>query len=476
MSIKKAAIIRGVVAALLIAFVAGFGLMLTYRIADTNRDDYFEQRKIQASTAAAAIDVGDVSPLKGNASDLDTAGYQRLRSQLVRIKRSDTHVRFVYLMRPQGGKMIFLVDAEDPSSQDYSPPGQVYDEAKPGDFDPFDGKAPPVTRIEWPIRDRWGTWASTSAYITDPRARPVALIGTDVDIQQALATYDQIKRLGLVFDLLAVVLLVMVATQYILWRYSRDHRLVLRAEMEQSAIRLNEELLRADRMKSDFIQLASHELRSPVNAVNVAISTMDKSLAGKLNKDELALVNVAKNGSTRLVDLVDNLLDFTRVEAGDFVMKPSNVDVGELLDRTVNLFEPLAGDKGLALSAERPEGGLMAFVDGQALLRILENLIGNALKFTESGSVTVRLETVDDNLRFTIEDTGPGIPTDFRDKLFEKFSKLQLPIEQRQKGAGMGLALCKGLVEAQGGRIWYESEEGKGSAFHLEIPRRQREE
>lgn len=477
MSIKKATALRIVLSVCLVVAVGLSGLLVTFRVADGHRRNYNEQRKVQASTAAAAIDARDVASLKGGQEDIRSPAFARIRSQLVRIKRSDPHVRFVYLMRPQDKKMVFLVDAEDPSSPDYSPPGQVYEEAKPSDFDVFNGKKRPDAIVEDPIRDRWGVWSSASAYILDNDGKPVALLGTDVDVERALSSFNEIRQLGIVFVLVAVLLLMLVLLQWIVWRYHKDRQEALRLEVEKSARKLSEELLKADQMKSEFIQVASHELRGPVNAINIAVQTMDHEYKSQLPKDGQTLVEVAKNGANRLVDLVDNLLDLTRIEAGDYVAKPSPSDLCDLVMRTVRLFEPLAGNKGLRLVSDLPESGSMdASVDAQAVLRVLENLVSNAIKFTEDGEITVAVEATEEKAHFSVEDTGRGIPTDAWDDLFKKFSMLGLPGEPIQRGAGIGLAVCKGLVEAQGGRIWVESEEGLGTTFHFEIPRYQEEQ
>ena len=473
MRINKATVIRSIIAFVVIAVAATAGILVTIKISDTQKEDYFNQRKIQATTAAAALDFHDIEQLAGKASDFDTPAYNRLRAQLVRIKNSDPHVRFVYIMRPTGEKMVFLVDAEDPSSPDYSPPGQVYNEAKEIDFAVFQGKQKADTWIEGPIHDRWGTWISANSYILDQTGKPIALLGTDVDVERALDASSQTRRLGFVFDSLAVALMVLVALQYILWLHNRDKHAALRSEMEQSTVRLNEELLKADRMKSDFLQLASHELRGPVNAVNIAVQTLDQSASPRLSDDEKSLVQVARNGSDRLVDLVDNLLDMTRIEAGDLVIKPRDVVVSELVSRTVQLFEPIAKKKQIGLTAKLPDEPVEARLDPQTVLRVLENLLTNAIKFTDFGGVVVELEATADKVLFSVQDTGPGIPSSFRDELFEKFTKLDRPSEERRQGAGMGLAVCKSMIEAQAGRIWFDSEEGKGATFHVELPRYQ---
>jgi len=472
MNVKRSLIIRVFFTLILAFLVCATGLYVTYRIANNHRDEYYEQRKIQAATAAAAIDGDEVEQLKGNASDEETPVFKKIRSQLVRIKQTDTRIRFVYLMRPQNGKIIFLADAEDPSSPDYSPPGQVYEEAEPYYFSVFEGKAPPSTFIEPVYKDRWGTWTSAMSYVLDSKGKPAALLGTDVDVERAFASFNEIKRLGTVFDIVAVFLFAVVSAQWIAWRFNKGKNEALRRQMEESAIRLNQELLKADKMKSEFLQIATHELRGPVNAVNLAVETMDKTAKEKLNENERALLDVARNGSKRLVDLVNNLLDMTRIEAGDYSLNPKEVDIRVLVEKTVDLFEPVAREKGLDISAKLPDEPLKAVADEQALLRVLENLVGNAIKFTDYGRVTVQANSTDGKIRIMVKDTGKGVPQEFRDQLFKKFTRIQAGEGKEKKGSGLGLAICKGLVEAHGGRIWYEGEEGKGSSFIFELPKK----
>lgn len=127
----------------------------------------------------------------------------------------------------------------------------------------FKGKRKPETWMEGPVHDRWGTWISASSYITDQTGRPIAMLGTDADVASALETFNNIRHFGIIFDILAVLLMSLVALQYIIWGHNRDKQGALRAEMRESAVRLNKQLLKADRMKSDFLQLASHEFAAP---------------------------------------------------------------------------------------------------------------------------------------------------------------------------------------------------------------------
>lgn len=471
MDIKQATAIRVIVSVFLVAATAICGLAITYVIADYQRTQYFEVRKYQASAAAAALDWREVAALKGDKSDVGTPAFEKLRRQLVAIKDSDMRIRFVYLMRVQDGKMIFLVDAENPSSKDYSPPGMVYYEAKKQEIETLEGKVPPAADVYGPVTDRWGSWISATDYILGPDGKPIALLGTDVDVKKALASFNQIRDIGTVSDFIGALLVGLVLLQWILWRYHRDRREELRLQMEESMMRLNTQLMEADRLKNDFIEAASHELKGPVTAVNVALHVLRQQLGGELSDTGKDLVTIAQNGSERLVELVDDLLDMTKIEAGDYAFEPQDTEVATLVSGTAEMFMAMAAEKGLKLTTDAPKGIIEARLDPQALRRVLENMITNAIKYTDSGDISVEVEPRKDKIIFTVRDTGRGIPKELQDEVFEKFSRLHLSTDSRERGAGLGLAISKGLVEAQGGRIWVESEEGKGSAFHFELPR-----
>ncbi len=467
----RRAVYRCIASFLLICLIVGLGLTVTERIANLEKEGYLDVRKAQVATAAAAIEYSDVQSLKGDESDFVSPVYEKLRSKLVRIRQSDKSIRFVYLMRPKGNKLIFLVDAEEPSSPDFSPPGQVYKETSREDIEVFQNEKWPQPSIEEGEKDRWGTWLSSTAYINDPEGKPVAFLGTDVDFTDALAGVGRIKYIGRLLTSLAALLFLILAVQHITWSYGRAKREALRREMEAKIIELNEELIRADRMKSDFLELASHELRSPVSAIDIAIQTLDKSLDGRANEDERMLLDIAKSGSRRLVSLVDDILDLTRVEAGDFKLSPREIDVKKTVSEVVKIFEPMAKEKGLAISLTFEGDDQGAIVDEHALLRGLENLVSNALKYTDTGFVDVSVKVDDEHLRIAVKDTGIGVPSHAVKDLFKKFSRVHEMRASEIKGTGLGLSLCKALVEAQGGRIWYEENPTGGSIFAFEIPR-----
>lgn len=472
MSAKGRAALRVGIAVLVVAAVAAIGVLVTLKTAGYQREQYFEVRKFQAAAAASIIDYREVQSLKGSEDDYANPAFWKLHSELRRMKLSDSRIRFAYLMRPGGDRMVFLVDAEERSSEDYSPPGQVYFEAKPEDFLVFRGEMKPEPLIEGPVTDRWGTWISATAYVTDPDGEAVALLGTDVNVARALASFSEIKRVGLLFTIVSSVLVALIMAQWITWRFGRDRKLALRGEFEESLTRLNQELVQADQEKSEFIERASHELRGPLAAVDGAMQLMERHFSGQLDEVGQQLVEIARTGTKRLAELVENLFDISLIESGGFGLEPVEVDIDSLVAETVKEFGALAMEKGLALEKGVTAGGAKLTTDPQAVRRVLENLLANAIKYTDSGEVAVSVGGYEESVRIEVSDTGRGIPEQFQQEVFGKFTRLEQPSGSRTRGSGLGLTICKGLAEGLGGRIWLESTEGEGSTFYFEIPRR----
>ncbi|MBN2169422.1 MAG: HAMP domain-containing histidine kinase [Actinobacteria bacterium] len=473
MSIRKATVIRIAFSLLILAIFSVFSVAMVYVVAGYQKNNYEKLRKAQVSAAAAVIDPEDVMALSGDVSDIEKPEFRRVIEQLVRIKNSDTDLDYVYVMRPRGLEMVFVADAENPSSPEYTPPGEKNEAAAYEELNVFQGEDPPVVLVEGPIHNKWGEWVNALAPIVDSTDRPVAVLGTDVEAGKALKSVYNTKVYGmtLVFGLIAILALVL--SQWVLWRYQAQKAIHLKGKVRKSVDELNEELIKANRMKLEFIQLSSHELRSPMNAIAIAINTIGHQLKGQLTEDQEKLIEIAMRGSARLVDLVDNLLDITRLEAGNFMLKPVKINLKEVIENTIAIHKPQVSNKGIAISTKLPEEEIEAYVDMQAIMRVLENLLSNAIKFTDAGEISVELEADDENIRVTVKDTGIGIPEEFEGDIFEKFKTVEQGKDHRT-GAGLGLAFTRSLVENQGGRIWYESKSGGGSLFSFEIPRYQK--
>jgi signal transduction histidine kinase len=225
--------------------------------------------------------------------------------------------------------------------------------------------------------------------------------------------------------------------------------------------------LELERMKDEFFHAIVHDLRGPVTVIDGMVQVMRKR---ELGEREARYIELARLAAERLSDLIKNILDIAKFESGTMQLSAARFPSELLLAAVQEINRLPAEGKGVALDIESSTGGEL--VGDRALLdRVLMNLIGNALKFTPSGGrVSVGASAADAEVEFFVRDTGPGIPSDKVDAVFEKFKQLDRDAAARA-GYGLGLSICKRIVEAHGGRIWVESQEGKGSRFVFRVPR-----
>jgi signal transduction histidine kinase len=256
------------------------------------------------------------------------------------------------------------------------------------------------------------------------------------------------------------------------------HRIVLDRQDELGELaaqfnRMAEQLAEVEAMKERFLHSISHDMRSPLTAIVGYAEVIAKDKDSRLSPTARKGVGVIAEETERLNDFVSDILDLAKLEAGKMELAREKVDLGALAQDVETLFQPAARKEGvsLRLDAPRPDGWLVEG-DVKALRRVLVNLLSNALKFTPNGgSVTVALEDRGPEVRLTVRDTGKGIPAKDLGKLFTRFGQVDSVPERRGEGTGLGLALCKEFVEAQGGSVGAESALGRGSAFHLQLPR-----
>jgi PAS domain S-box-containing protein len=226
-----------------------------------------------------------------------------------------------------------------------------------------------------------------------------------------------------------------------------------------------------DRMKSDFIATLSHEFRTPLTSINMSIDILNQELLGPLNERQKDLIHSTKEDSQRLTKLARELLQLSKLEAGKLQFKNEELDVRALVEATTKPLYIQFQEKGVRLETEVPDDLPRLVADEQQLSWVITNLVTNALKFTRTGGcVTVRALLRDNEMHFEVEDTGEGIAKEHLERVFDKFVQLKNHAASTPGSVGLGLAIAKEIVEAYRGRIWVESEVGKGSRFTFTIP------
>lgn len=292
----------------------------------------------------------------------------------------------------------------------------------------------------------------------------VAMIGFTED--QVFAEYnDHVRVMSAMGGVASVLILAVMLVILILIRNQ---------ERVQTALRTSErEAVSASKMKSEFIARMAHELRTPLNGILGFSEYLQGSQESAENREFAA--NIHQAGS-HLLSLVNTTLDLAKIESGRMDIAGNPEELAPLVQRVLGMQRPFAEGKGLALTMERGEGLPAKLIcDSTKLIQVLNNFVHNAIKFTDKGSVTVRVKADGGRIVFAVSDTGPGLSREQQAQLFQRFRQLSGNFDTRaHEGTGLGLALAKEMVELMGGTIWVDSKPGEGSTFSFSLPIRRR--
>ncbi|MBO0368362.1 ATP-binding protein [Pseudomonas shirazensis] len=243
--------------------------------------------------------------------------------------------------------------------------------------------------------------------------------------------------------------------------------LALYAELDVQA----EQLRQASDLKSRFLAYMSHEFRTPLGSILSITSLLADEIDGPLSKEQQLQVGFISSATRELSDMVDDLLDLAKIEAGRINISPAWFDMLDLFAALRGMFRPIVDMGAVDLIFEEPQGLPQLYTDDKKLAQILRNFIANALKFTLRGEIRVsaRLHGTD-RIRFAVSDSGIGIASELLGALFEDFAQVDSPLQKRLRGTGLGLSLCKRFAALLGGEVGVESEPGVGSTFFVIIP------
>jgi signal transduction histidine kinase/CheY-like chemotaxis protein len=438
----------------LLALILGVGLG-SASLAGRRQDRAMrEQVMTRARLAAAAVPVDAIRPLQWGDADLADPRYLALKEQMKAFRRANGDLRFALLAGLRQGRAYFIVDNEVPTSPDYSPPGQYYEEAAPAYLQGMASRQP---FLIGPVTDRWGTWIIASVPVADFGARGAANFELDI----TAANWSALVRGAR----LPVVLITLLISLLVIGSFEVQEQLRRQAAEMRTA---KEAAEAATRAKSDFLAVMSHEIRTPLSGV---IGMLD--LLGRTPKaaDQQQYTAVARDSAETLLHILDDILDSAKIESGRLTLEAIPFRVRDEFRQLFAAARLRAEKKGLGFRVRiSPEVPAVLVGDPTRLRQVLNNLLSNALKFTERGVIAVTITGELDPagraaLRLEVQDTGIGIPETTRARLFAKFTQADVSTTRRFGGTGLGLSIVRALAELMGGAAEVESVAGFGSTF-----------
>jgi protein-histidine pros-kinase len=238
------------------------------------------------------------------------------------------------------------------------------------------------------------------------------------------------------------------------------------AELEKA----NDALRTADRYKDEFLSVISHELRTPLNFITGFTSILEDGVAGPLNETQQEYLRKIMIGADRMIELVSNLLDMSRIQAGKLRIAPELLPYAPIVTEAIAPMRSLSDQKQISLTLDM-HANPQVMIDPRRVIQVLTNLVDNAIKFTPpGGAITIRTQVVESALLTEVCDSGPGIPPESQVRLFKPFSQVDMSSTRHASGTGLGLTISKALVEAHGGKIGVRSQPGEGSTFWFTLP------
>lgn len=397
------------------------------------------------SAVANALEPHHIVTLAGNESDLSNEDYIILKERLEKIRVMSHDVRFIYLTGFRDGNPFFLADSEPEDSEDYSPPGQVYEEASPIFRSVFLSKEPIVEGI---FSDRWGTWLTALSPIIDPdNDEVVAVLGMDMNARiyyQMVYVYSALPAVVAGFVILLFVI-----------GYTIRKR-------EQKFLEF----------KSELVSIASHEIRTPLTGISwITEGLLRKS--GNMAQDQKNDIELIKSHSRNLLSTINDLLDLSAVEKiGTKKLNKQEIAMLSFLQKLAENFQLSLEEKSLKLIFDGSlSSGISVLGDEDRLKRMFNNLISNAIKYSKDGGIiTIGCNLEDKRATIWIKDQGIGIPQKDQPKIFDGFYRSENAKQAVEGGTGLGLRYVRQIVQLHDGRVWCESEENKGSTFFVELP------
>jgi len=281
-------------------------------------------------------------------------------------------------------------------------------------------------------------------------------------------TYERQFDYRTLWKILLAVVVIFGAVLY--WNRRLSHEINLRRKIEGELVWAKEAAESANRVKSAFLASMSHELRTPLNSIIGFTGIVLSELAGPLNLEQKKQLKMVKGSSHHLLDLINDVLDISKIEAGEVEISREEFNLRQVIDQVAASLRPLAEQKGLWLDSQIAPEVNSVVSDERRVRQVLINLVNNAVKFTEKGGVKITCRKKEDEVEIEVTDTGIGIREEDMGKLFKPFQQLDTGTARRYEGTGLGLSVCKKILDMLGGTIRVVSQYGKGTTFAFTLP------
>ena len=422
-----------------------------------------------ASTSASQFDISDVDlirSIKGEES-MGTPELEVIVEKLGMIREANENIQYVYIMRQTDDPQVveFVADADTlvPEDElDANEDGELQDdEMVPWPGDPYDVSEFPVLReqaFEHPSvdeelqPDQWGLIMAAYAPILDADGNTVAIVGIDVLVDD-FNTKTQETLMPFLYFVVFLIVLLMLLT-------------LMLSRVWSEKVEVMKEL---DRQKDELLSIVSHQLATPISSMKWYLEMMLDGDVGKLTKEQSEHVESLQFSAANLSDLVSMILDVSRIQLGRMKVDRTDLNTNKFFKEVAKSMDAKAQEQGVELIQDIQKDLPVAMLDMRLMRMTLENLLSNAVKYTpKKGKVTLSVKIEGKNLVYEVKDTGCGIPKKDHDKMFGKLFRASNV--GKIDGNGFGLYVAKGAVEAQGGKISFESTEGKGTTFKVVLP------
>lgn len=427
-----------------------------------------EQIKSIASTAAAQFDELELSKIVDEDS-VGTEAYENVVKKLQKIRENNSDIKYIYILRktPNPQKMEFIADA------DSLHPDQVIDLNKDGVIDESDA-------LNWPgdeydvsefsylqyeafekptvdpdlTTDQWGTFMSSTAPIDNSIGEVRSIIGLDIAVQDFNTSINRALVPFVLYQIFLLLILTLLTVRLVsTWG----------AQLEI--------LKELDRQKDELLGLVSHQLAAPVSAIRWYVEMMLDGDLGALTNEQKTQLETVQASTQNLNDLVGMILDVSRVQLGRIRVEKQELDLSQFFKEIIDVVDPKAIEKKIEFVKSLPSTFPKAMLDKRYTRMTIENLLTNAIKYTpEKGKVNVSVTVSDGTMHVSVKDNGYGIPAADQKNIFGKMFRASNVRNGSIDGNGFGLFVAKSAVESQGGKIWFESTEGKGTTFYVTLP------